>query len=225
MATQFNYVREDYKMKKRIIAIVAAAVLALGCFSTASAAKYASAKKNGNAAEKKAQKLLDKGLDSKILTVADIKVANYQGATDDWEIKAFTTLIPDDYNGEAIEWIFERIAHLCAQYPKDKIVRVFNLIADDADVDDPIEITVADTDIKSTKTYALRHMDTKTGEWDATSATVTVAKAGLVKAKVTKASPFALVETKGAANNTAATGAASKTGAATGKTAAKTGEV
>ena len=206
-------------MKKRILAIATAAVLALGCFATASA-EVGSPDSYKNAAEKKAAKLMDKGLDSDIFTVAGIRVKDYQGATDDWEVKSFAAIWNDDE-----DQVFYALAHLCAQYPKDTVIRVFDLVADDADKDSPIEVTIADVDIKETKNYALRHMSKKTGEWDSTSAKVTSKKAGLLKAEVTAASPYALVETKSA--STTSTAATSKTAAtaATGKTAAKTGEV
>ena len=196
-------------MKKRILAIATAAVLALGCFATASAAKAPSETSAG----KRAQKWIDNGC----LDVDEIHLGDYKGATDDWKITKLEALQDGDLT------VYAMLTHLAAQYPKDKCIRAFNIEADDADVDDPVLVTIADIDIKGNKIYALCHMDTKTGEWDRTSAKYVSHKDGLAKFNITKASPFALMETKTA--QAAATTSKTAAAATTGKTAAKTGEV
>ena len=212
-------------MRKKVLAIVTAAVLALGCFATVSAADLdpanitESAKDaiqegsmtiNGlkpNAAQKKAVKAIWEG---KIFNLGGMSLLYTKAGNDDFQIKAV--------NWNAAEKL-ANVTHLYAQHT-DKVIRIFEIIAD-ADKSNPVAVKIIDSDIKTSKNYALFHFNK--GEWDTTSAKVTSVAPGILKAELTDASPFALVEAKAATTNNTTTEAAK---AATGtKTAPKTGEV
>ncbi len=221
-------------MKKRVLAVVSAAVLALGCFTTAYAAKHAASYHEAvriavdgeeiddvkiNAAQKKAAKLINDGT---VFSV-DKTSLDYYHNTDDYRLKAFNAKGSkyDTTTEAGLQNAYAALTHLCAQYPGDKIVRVFE-ISSDADASNPVDVTIADSDVKAGKTYTFAHMN-KTGEWDKSSAKVKSVSAGLVKSTITKASPFALVETTAPATEDNKDAAAKN---ATGtKTAPKTGEV
>lgn len=196
-------------MKKRILAVVTAAVLALGCFSAVSAS-YDSPK---GGIEKKALTYVGEGSKAAVWNVAG--VAAYNGANDDFEI---TEANDDD------EWRFVRVSHLLAQYPtsKYKIIRIFNLESDVADDDEAAPVIIADIDVKGSKKYALARMNGGTAEWSGAFATGISSKDGLVKFNATKTGLVALLEIKGGAAATPATDAKAAT---TTKTAPKTGEV
>lgn len=231
-------------MRKKVLAVVTAAVLALGCFTSVSAAASFSPSddsckvgaetvsqtkgdlynllklvnkgtvevmgKKPNASQKKAAKLIYEG---KIFSKNNISLDYTQDK--------------DDYTLNAVNWTvteaFEKLTHLCAQAGTEKVVRVFEIEASDADASNPVKVTIVDSDIKASKKYALRHE--KDGEWDNTSAKVTSVVNGIVKAEITKASPFALVELTGSAAPAADTKNEATKGATTTKTAPKTGEV
>ncbi len=213
-------------MKKRILAVVTAAILAIGCFATVSAKtpsetsdaawkNIADGKVPGfTTYEKKAAKAISEG---KIFDVSNS--VDFQNTGDaDYKIREFSTA----FDGDQLK-VYASLAHLYRQAGTEKVIRAFNLIADDADADNPIAVTVVDTSISASKKYALRHMN-NTGEWDNTSGKVTSVANGIVKATVTKASPYALVELKGSAAPAADDTTATKNATGT-KTAPKTGEV
>ncbi len=215
-------------MRKKVLAVVTAAVLALGCFATVSAANYdvtedgihlTYSEKSGtatvdglkaNSAQKKAIRAIK---DNKIFSVDKVGLDYYYGNDD-------VTVTPVNWN---LQEKFHNLSMLYAQAGSDKVVRVFFVDAPDADASTPVGLTLADSEIKAGKKYAYYHLN-NTGEWDKTSAKVTSASAGLVKGEVTKASPFALVELTGSAAPEADKDAAAK-GATGTKTAPKTGEV
>lgn len=235
-------------MRKKVLAVVTAAVLALGCFTSVSAAtsfspsaykdvtalnaaavagladnvqpkagliaiKEGNALVNGkkaNAAQKKAAKYIYEG---KIFSTGNMSL-DYEQNTDDYTLTAVNWSVAE---------AFTNLTHLSAQVGTEKVIRVFNITADDADASNPVTVTIADSDVKASKKYALRHF--KDGIWDNTSAKVTSVVAGVVKATVTKASPFALVELTGSAAATEETKTEATKGATTTKTAPKTGEV
>lgn len=211
-------------MKKKILAVITAAVLALGCASAAFAATGVEefGSPNTISINKTAKKALTTGwkwdedaqewTPKAIWSVSDI--ATYGGDTDDFKIQAFK---------EGKHTRLACLAHLLAQYTSGnyKVVRLFNL-DNDADSDDPVAVTLADLDIKASKKYALVRMDDETGEWATSFATGISSKDGLVKFNATKKGNVALLEIKGSSANTPATDAKAATGT---KTAPKTGEV
>ena len=238
-------------MRKKVLAVVTAAVLALGCFTSVSAASFSPSAYGGGWTEGGANNAesvcLDKEGDiykglvaikegnaevnGKKANAAQKKAAKYI-----YEGKIFSTgnmsldyeQNTDDYALASVKWdvatAFTNLTHLSAQVGTEKVIRVFNITADDADASNPVTVTIADSDVKASKKYALRHF--KDGIWDNTSAKVTSVVAGVVKGTVTKASPFALVELTGsAATTTEETKAEATKGATTTKTAPKTGEV
>lgn len=177
-------------MKKRILAVMVSTVLAVGCFATVNAADYM----------ERAFKMLyewefddgDLALRSKGLAVLnDEKVADYQGKTDDWEIGEYYVDV-DRSDDEDVEQ--EGLAHLLAQHHGPKVIRLFNITADDAEEGSPVSVTIADTAIKAGKAYGLYHMDVETGEWSPGKATVTSVQNGLIRANVTESAPYALME-------------------------------
>lgn len=243
-------------MKKKVLAVVTSAVLALGCFASASAAnleiKYDSKtktltakttatpseklpvddgeaalmadigaiydavnegnmtinNKKANPAQKKALKAIKEG-----------KIFSYENDSLDY------SLSNDDYTIKGVQWnIWEKLTyltHLYAQAGTEKVVRVFQITADEADSSNPVTVKIVDSDVKASKKYALRHL--KDGVWDNTAGKVTSVVNGVVTAQLTDASPFALVELKASAPAEDANAAAK--GATGTKTAPKTGEV
>ena len=163
-------------MKKRIFAVISAAVLALSCFTAVSAETLSPAAPK-SAAGVKAQKWIESGaassLDAGVIT-----------KDSDAEVFAF---------GSNKASMFEMLSHLAAQYPKDKLIGGFNV---DLGVEDSADIAVTDDKIAADKKYALRHFNEKTGEWDSSSASLISLKAGIVKFTVTKNGAYALVESK-----------------------------
>lgn len=242
-------------MRKKVLAVVTAAVLALGCFTTVSAASYSPSKIDGkwdkdNANNSNAEcvclqktdemKAIYNGLKdikegNKYVNGKKANAAQKKAAKYIYEGKIFSTdndsldygQNTDDYDLAAVKWnvatAFTNLTHLSAQVGTEKVIRVFEITADDADASNPVTVTIADSDVKASKKYALRHF--KDGVWDNTSAKVTSVVAGIVKATVTKASPFALVELTGSAAATEETKTEAAKGATTTKTAPKTGEV
>ena len=194
-------------MKKRVLAIVAAAVLALGCFASVSA-KTLSETVAGNKAQS--------WLDGDVTNIDGIQVI-YDGE------KGSDYKIADIHNYEGDDPLAV-LARLYAQF-KPKPVRIFDLTCADADEDDPVEIKIVDNDIKDTKSYITYHYNKKTAIWDTDKVVVTGKHNGWVAVKVYEASPVALCT--GKAGTTTTNGAANgKTAAAgTGKVAPKTGEV
>lgn len=224
-------------MRKKILAVVTAAVLALGCFATVSAEAGDTTKSaqaallteigNGtandltagvkpNAAEKKAAKEMVKG---SIFSLGHISLDYTQETKDEYQLYGLGV---DWTDTASVQTMFNMLTHLYAQKGTEKVIRVFRIESDDADASSPVKVTIADSAVKANKKYALRHF--KDGVWDNTSAKVTSVVDGVVYGEITKASPFALVELAGsaapAANDTTATKNATGT-----KTAPKTGEV
>ncbi len=244
-------------MKKKVLAVVTSAVLALGCFASVSAydlvvvdtattdsitRKAATASENtafgegavipgtldwaeiytgvnngsitingkkANAAQKKAVKAVR---DGKIFSLGNMSL-DYSLTTDDYQIAGIGW-----EDAEKITYL----THLYAQAGTEKVVRVFQITADDADSSNPVTVKVVDSDVKASKKYALRHF--KDGVWDNTAGKVTGVVNGVVTAQLTSASPFALVELTGSAAPEADKDAAAKNATGT-KTAPKTGEV
>lgn len=183
-------------MKKRILAVVTVAVLALGCFTTVSAKHNANVYEalaivrgtrtaeqldcTINAAQKKAAKAINKR------TVINGNMSlDYRHETDDYELTVAGWNLSNQYN---------HLTHLYAQAGTEKVIRVFKIIADDAATYNPIKVIIPDSDIKAGKKYGLRHFND--GVWDNTCAKVTKVVNGVVYAEITDASPFALVELK-----------------------------
>ena len=157
-------------MKTRIFAVISAAVLALSAFSVVSAQD----------AEKKAQKWIDDGANKTVFASIDSE------DEDEAEIA--------DFSADAAA-----LAHLAAQFSKDKLVGGFDLVASE-DLDEAVTVVVADDAIAANKKYALRNFNTSTGEY--TTAALVSVKAGVAKFKVTKVGPYALVEVKASDNAT-----------------------
>lgn len=152
-------------MKKKIIAVISAAVLALSCFATVSA----------SSALEKANKLVADG------------VVNADGAyIEEDEILEVVELSADPA---------EVIAHLIAQYPNDKAVKVFE-VEGDPDNEDAVVLSIVDSEIKGSKKYSLKVMNLSTGEWSVSGISVISIKAGIAKFNVTKAGAYALVQAK-----------------------------
>ena len=190
-------------MKKRVLAIVAAAVLALGCVSMAAAAPAKELSKT--AAGKKAKKWLE----GKECTLNGVTFLS-----DEEEDYVIDTIGGDDYSTA-----LEILARLYAQY-KPKPVRIFDLVCEDADEDDPVEIKIVDNDIKATKNYVTYHYNKASAIWDTPNVQVTGKHDGWVSVKVYKASPVALCTGSGSSAPTNNNGSANG-----GKVAPKTGEV
>lgn len=235
-------------MRKKVLAVVTAAVLALGCFAAVSAKPAGAiegdalgtivekaAKSEGHevATWAAAKDAADKG----ILYIKDVKAnaAQKKAVKAIKEGKVFTNgaksrdyeFSNDDYSVAGIEWTdleaLDNLTHLYAQAGTEKVLRVFNITADDADTSNPVTVKIVDSDVKASKKYALRHF--KDGVWDNTSGKVTGVVNGVVTAEITKASPFALVELTGSAAPAADNKDAAAKNATGTKTAPKTGEV
>jgi len=246
-------------MRKKVLAVATAAVLALGCFASVSAAENLSVTgndkgeaikvrfedqagvaksetydkntesnmdwtaiydeinagnmtingKKANAAQKKAVKAIR---DGKIFSV-DNDSLDYSFSNDDYSIKGMNWTVWQKLT---------YLTHLYAQAGTEKVIRVFQITADEADSSNPVTVKIVDSDVKASKKYALRHF--KDGVWDNTAGKVTSVVNGVVTAQLTDASPFALVELKGDAAPAADKDAAAKNATGT-KTAPKTGEV
>ena len=179
-------------MKKRMLCLALAGVLTMGSYSVVSAGVV-----------DKAIDLLydyvvtDEEIDFSPTGVAapeNTRLADYQGETDDWDISPYSVELEDGLGYE-----IDATAHLIAQYPKYKIIRLFNLTTEFADESNPVDITIADIDIKDNKRYGILHMNVDTGEWDNTCALVLSVQNGLVRARVCEEvdnAPFALAELK-----------------------------
>ena len=238
-------------MKKKILAVVTSAVLALGCFATVSAAqdlqihgtdKAATAavvttSENGGSSVTTVLKWADiyeeinagnmtingkkanPAQKKAIKAIRDAKIFSWNNESLDF------SLSNDDYTIKGVRWniwqALTYLTHLYAQAGTEKVVRVFQITADEADSSNPVTVKIVDSDVKASKKYALRHL--KDGVWDNTAGKVTGVVNGVVTAQLTDASPFALVELKGDAAPAAGTEAAK--GATGTKTAPKTGEV
>lgn len=245
-------------MKKKVLAVVTSAVLALGCFASVSAYDlevidsgntHTVTKKAATASEKEAYG--EKGTINTALDWAEIYTGVNNGsitingkkanAAQKKAVKAVRdakifslgnmsldySLTTDDYQIAGIAWTdaekITYLTHLYAQAGTEKVVRVFQITADDADASNPVKVSVVDSDVKASKKYALRHF--KDGVWDNTSGKVTSVVNGVVTAEITKASPFALVELTGSAAPAADNKDAAAKNATGTKTAPKTGEV
>ena len=166
-------------MKKKIVAVVTAAVLALSCFATVSAAKYSSPSALMNKAIKVAE-------DASIVSSGDVTV----------DKDSNLEVVPaSSFDVEAVA----AIAHLFAQYPKDKCVKVFG-ISGDTDNEDPAELVIVSDEIKTDNKYALRVMNVDTGEWSNNGISVISIKTGIAKFNVTKTGIYAFVKAKNATN-------------------------
>ena len=179
-------------MKKRIMAVVVSFMLAVGCFSTVYAKDFM----------QEAFDLLyewvyvDGELVFRLKDVGvfdDDKTPDYQGETEDWDITQYYVDTPRQEDEDVEQ---EGAAHLLAQYPKHKVIRIFNIEAPDAEAGYPVEVTIADTAVKAGKNYLLIHMDVDTGEWSSGFATIKSVQNGLIKANVTDSAPYALLEKK-----------------------------
>lgn len=232
-------------MRKKVLAVVTAAVLALGCFASVSAAPGGNIEGDNTFAKK------TKSATTVVATWAAAKAAADKGQLEINGVKAnaaqkkavkalsegkiFTNgalsrdyeFSNDDYSVAAVGWTdqeaFDNLTHLYAQAGTEKVLRVFSITADDADASSPVTVKIVDSDVKASKKYALRHF--KDGVWDNTSGKVTGVVNGVVTAEITKASPFALVELSGSAAPAADNKDAAAKNATGTKTAPKTGEV
>lgn len=192
-------------MKRKILALVTASILALTCFATVTAA---------DKSVTKAEKWIEAGKHMR-------SGAAFASDDVDAEIGGFGT------EGASLVSI---LAHLAAQYPKYDLVGGFSVIYPESSLDEAAEVVLSSGYIEPNKSYVLGHMDPNTGEWDLSSAGRISVKSGIARFTVTKSGPYALLEVK---NNSSTTQpstttqnvANNKPAAAANKPAPKTGEI
>ncbi len=198
-------------MMKKFLAVVTAAVLAIGCFATVSAAKLEYSQGDWD------EFWTDKGVGN----LDEVGGMSWKGK--DYTLKAFDAAGKNENTDDANKVAY---SHLRAQakVTDGKIVAFFNIDCKDADPDDPAEIIIPYDKAKAGQAYTVWHYSTKSHIWDNTSIKVTKVENGKIYCAVKEASPVALVKggsTAAAGTDAKAAGAA----ATTGKAAPKTGEV
>lgn len=197
-------------MKKRLLAVVTAAVLALGCFASANAAKleYSISEDSINALT----------VNNEALTIED----GLSWAGKSYSLRPFAVAVNGEDDLEAKKVAY---SHLRAQakVAEGKIEGLFNIVCKDADEDEPAEIIIPYDKAKAGKGYTIYRYDTKGKIWNSSDIKVTKVENGKIYCAVKKDGPVALVK----GGTTTAAADANKTGAAatTGKAAPKTGEV
>ncbi|MBO4808321.1 MAG: hypothetical protein J5537_04705 [Lachnospiraceae bacterium] len=196
-------------MKKRLLAVVTAAVLALGCFATVNA---------------KIEHSIKEELGDDIDTILIVDFDTLEGKSlngKDYKLQAFLDGASADDDAVKVAY-----SHLRAQakVTSGKIEKMFKIVCKDADEDDPAEIIIPYDKAKAGKGYTMWRYG-KGNIWNNTDVAVTKVENGKIYCKVKNDGNVALV--KGGSTTNASTDA-SKTNATAGtagKTAPKTGEV
>jgi len=205
-------------MKKRILAVVTAAILALGCASTAFAKDSWSETVMGP--KFSAAKF---GISGAKTTVGDYRVNVSEVNMNDTGLVGKDQTVTDIQKAKAV--MFNMLKER-AGVSASQILAIFNADYDDLDDVNGTELVFYVENVKAGDSIAIWHWDNTTLNWEQNSCRVTKVESRHVYANVKKLSPIAFV--KGGSNAVSGNGSTSKdaTKAATnGKAAPKTGEV
>lgn len=206
-------------MMKKFLAIATAAVLALGCFATASAAKLEYSVGDDTAWE-------TFWADKSVGELTEVGGMSWKGK--DYTLAAFDTKAKDEDDVEKSNRVAYSHLRAQAKVTDGKIVCFFNITCKDADPDEPAEIIIPYDKAKSGQAYSVWRYNTKSHIWNNTDVKVTKVENGKIYAAVKEVkSPVALVKGGSTTADANKDASASKTGAAAtnGKAAPKTGEV
>lgn len=212
-------------MKKKILAVVTAAVLALGCASGALAADkdYKSATMDkAYALEKFLLAGVTTMVDDDAVKVNDVTMTDVYGNRAAQEVGQTNIL-------EAKALMFNMLKKAAGTSTNSNVLAIFNVAYDNLDEDNGTELVFFVDSVKKGDKIGMFHWNNKSLDWESGSNwVITKITDKHIYAKVKKLSPVAFV--KNANNATTGTGSSSgeatTTKAATGaKAAPKTGEV